>query len=979
MAEQKPKSILKTYSDNNKNNKNNNDNNNDNNNNNKKKKKKKKNKNNKERKTINCLAMTEEETNWNKIKKSSCTISIKDTHDRIEDTRDRIEDTRDRIEQEYQGYFGEQKGYSNYDILAHPSSMLPTKSSFDCNSNNNSRKRNYNNKRRDNKIIDNNLSHNKSRSNKSHYDTNITIEPLHRSYRRHQSLMPVTSQSSNHLIRPRQQSLSTADEPRGFSNINSKYPNKAENNKIKNLIYNNKNKNKNNNNSSIDTKNKINNNIENANTTSGNNNNKNNDQITGNIISPETITASKILKHSSLKVKAKRKRTRLRKYKINKYIINNKNNSIIKLNYLKSKALLQTSFEAINLSLKLKTIHNLSDSPMTEQDHIVLALGLKYIPNPIKAINFNKIRTELIKEHNEYTRKIRLQYFFSNKNKNIDQSKYLSLTYNSSPWNPEPASAEIENYLKHSKIRLIKSLNKLNFIKNINSTNEESKWIFNTVENIKSNKNIIVKTADKNMGIVVMNKSDYKNECLRQLSDESTYALQVDPPSYNLLWAKLRLILSKYNRLYKVNFDNTIMNKTLSKEAKYILQLEKRCELRLSRFYTIAKIHKIPIVGRPIISCINSITYFASKYLDFLLKPIMQTSVSYLKSSRELINLLNIKELPDDCILLSADITSLYPNIPLQLGLEYLKKSLLKYSNTTNQFNDINEINYIIELAKWVLYNNYFEFGKNVYKQLQGTAMGTPMAVVFANLFLDIHETNVLGSLQSKPLIFKRYIDDIFAVFDNKESANLFINKFNLDIPTIKLDVYNISNTINFMDLEIFKGSLFESKKLLDIRIYQKPQNAYQYLHPTSYHQKAVFPAYILAEIKRIRIACTNDNDFETNKELFRNRLLNRGYNVRFLNTLFSNIYVRQELIKSGININKTKQNKVNNNDNKQLTAVFRVEKNEYSKLLPMKYILQNTKPLDGNYSIKPIICQLNNKSIGAKLVSSKFNDFDES
>ena len=98
---------------------------------------------------------------------------------------------------------------------------------------------------------------------------------------------------------------------------------------------------------------------------------------------------------------------------------------------------------------------------MTEQDHIVLALGLKYIPNPIKAINFNKIRAELIKEHNEYTRKIRLQYFFSNKNKNIDQSKYLSLTYNSSPWNPEPASAEIENYLKHSKIRLIKSLNKL--------------------------------------------------------------------------------------------------------------------------------------------------------------------------------------------------------------------------------------------------------------------------------------------------------------------------------------------------------------------------------------------------------------------------------------------------------------------------------------------------------------------------------------
>ena len=683
-------------------------------------------------------------------------------------------------------------------------------------------------------------------------------------------------------------------------------------------------------------------------------------------------------KNTKKSQKKRRKRRRLRKSNIKKYIID-KNNNIIKLNYIKTNASLQTSFEAIKLSLKINKIHNLSNSPITEREHIVLTLGLKYIPKPFNIIKYNKLRADLIKEHNEYARKIRLQYYFSDKNRNNDKTKYLSLIYNPSPWDPGPASFSIENYLIHSKIRLINSLNKLNFIKNINSINAESKWIFNTIEKIKKNKNIIIKTADKNMGIVIMNKKDYQIECLRQLGDETTYAKQINPPSYNLLWAQLRLILLKYNILYKENFSNKLENKILSKVAKYILQLEKRKELRLSRFYTIAKIHKTPVVGRPIVSCINSITYFTSKYLDFLLKPIMQSSNSYLKSSCELISLLNIKELPINCTLLSADITSLYPNIPLELGLEYLKKSLLKYRNLTNKFDDTNEINYIIELAKWVLYNNYFEFGKSIYKQLQGTAMGTPMAVVFANLFLDIHETNVLETLQSKPIVYKRYIDDIFAVFENKESAILFINKFNLDIPTIKLDVYNIGNSVNFMDLEIFKGNLFQSKALIDIRLYQKPQNAYQYLHPTSYHQKTVFPAYITAEIKRIRIACTNDIDFEYNKELFKSRLLNRGYNNSFLTRLFSNTYLRQELIN---NIKKTFNNNNNNchnnNNTRQLTAVFKIEKNEYSKLLPMKYILGNNKTLDGNYSIKSIICKLNKKSIGANLVSSKFHEFNE-
>ena len=50
------------------------------------------------------------------------------------------------------------------------------------------------------------------------------------------------------------------------------------------------------------------------------------------------------------------------------------------------------------------------------------------------------------------------------------------------------------------------------------------------------------------------------------------------------------------------------------------------------------------------------------------------------------------------------------------------------------------EIKFIIDLLNWVQHNNYIEFGENKYLQISGTAMGTPVAVFYATIFLARHE-----------------------------------------------------------------------------------------------------------------------------------------------------------------------------------------------------------------------------------------------
>ena len=63
----------------------------------------------------------------------------------------------------------------------------------------------------------------------------------------------------------------------------------------------------------------------------------------------------------------------------------------------------------------------------------------------------------------------------------------------------------------------------------------------------------------------------------------------------------------------------------------------------------------------------------------------MQESRSYIKDSNDFIERLKeIKELPKDAIIVTADFISLYPSIPHNVGLEALRRTLDDRVNKKN-------------------------------------------------------------------------------------------------------------------------------------------------------------------------------------------------------------------------------------------------------------------------------------------------------
>ena len=87
----------------------------------------------------------------------------------------------------------------------------------------------------------------------------------------------------------------------------------------------------------------------------------------------------------------------------------------------------------------------------------------------------------------------------------------------------------------------------------------------------------------------------------------------------------------------------------------------------------------------------------------------------------------------------------------------------------------------------YILKNNYFEFNGGVKQQISGTAIGTKFAPPYACIFMDQVETDFLQTQKFQPLVWFRYIDDIFFIWTHgEENLREFLEEFNKFHPNIK-------------------------------------------------------------------------------------------------------------------------------------------------------------------------------------------------
>lgn len=529
---------------------------------------------------------------------------------------------------------------------------------------------------------------------------------------------------------------------------------------------------------------------------------------------------------------------------------------------------------------KTNIVVNLSDRYLSLIEKDVLNKGLNFcITNNNKKSLDRNIETDIT----QFTRTLQIKFMFDGE----DDNEIEKFTGNPD-WKPpnskcSPAIAGYTDYLQKE----IQNLVKINKVRHNVSRKERE-----ALKSLRDDVNILIQKADKGGSIVVLNTNDYVNKMLNMLNDPVTYT---ETATVDLNAAKVeidRIIFSLY------------ANEYISKKQKNFLTRNKP---KLPILYGLPKIHKKDCPIRPIVSQIDSPAYKLNKYLDYLLTTAEKCIPNLLQDTTKFLQIINtLDALPENCILFTIDVTSLYTVLPHDLVINYVVEM---YTETLNNWHlytpDIRPIppTLLKEIICIILNQTFFSFRNKTYIQNYGITMGAPSSVKLANIALFKHLEKTLNNYRNKlPLLQLRLIDDIFGIWSGTKNELLeWVTFLNSSHSSIKFTLESSETEIPFLDTTVY----IENNKV-KTKLYKKPTDNKQYLHYNSEHPKHVKNAIPYAQALRFRRIIEDDSIFKIELEKLKDSFLDRLYPEKVLNLAIDRVSKLNRLDTIQYNNNRT-------------------------------------------------------------------------
>ena len=269
---------------------------------------------------------------------------------------------------------------------------------------------------------------------------------------------------------------------------------------------------------------------------------------------------------------------------------------------------------------------------------------------------------------------------------------------------------------------------------------------------------------------------------------------------------------------------------------------------------------------RPILSAICTHTYNLSKFLVSSLTPLLSSLFMINDTFSFLEELRSFNFDTDKDFMASFDVNLLFTNIPLDETVDVVVNKAFNNSALYNGFSALQFHKLLCLSVK----NCFFLFNNCLYKQIDGVAMGSPLGPYFANTFLSFHERNWIANCppEFKPLFFRRYVDDCFAIFSSPDHVPPFHEYLNSQHPNISfICEFENNSALSFLDILIDCWNGFSTS------VYQKPSFTGLFTH---------FDSFIPISYKR-GLVYTLVNHYQ----LFHSELLNlkNGYPNTFLDS----------------------------------------------------------------------------------------------
>ena len=145
------------------------------------------------------------------------------------------------------------------------------------------------------------------------------------------------------------------------------------------------------------------------------------------------------------------------------------------------------------------------------------------------------------------------------------------------------------------------------------------------------------------------------------------------------------------------------------------------------------------------VSCTNCPLSKPNQLLDKLLRPFLQHLPYRLQDSWEFLRTLP-PSVPHDCLVTTADISSLYTNVTHHAGICAITYFCTTYPNLIHpRFSK----EFILDLLNFCLHNSFIMFNHKCYHQISGVAMGTEFSPTYCDLKVGYDEINLVLTIRN--------------------------------------------------------------------------------------------------------------------------------------------------------------------------------------------------------------------------------------
>jgi len=510
----------------------------------------------------------------------------------------------------------------------------------------------------------------------------------------------------------------------------------------------------------------------------------------------------------------------------------------------------------------------------------LLGLNTKFIPKPRQNTAWEQIENETLPR---FERAMRLKAFFAYKHNGTDLVKTWNDLDNEgkavikpdehfnpklhvpSDWEPPPECPfppPLERRLHRFKEELRKCIRPRRHKTSTNLWKHQRRALYQ----LKHHPDLVMIKADKNLGPCVIERDRYIKMVIRDhLSDKRTYQRLREEDIPNMK----RTIFKTFDTWMRT-FHKVIDHKKFLQDAR-----EKRTEV-FSTFYALPKVHKETLSTRPIVSTSGTLLQAVGLWCDDKLQPIAKETKAYIRDSFDFRQQLEGLTLPPGAKLFTSDATAMYTKIPTNKAIRRIGKYI-----KTHAYQGAKK-RCLMAALKMVMKLNVFKFGDTYWQQKTGTAMGTPPAPPWAQLYFGTYEEEFLPEFDCI-LFYKRYIDDIFGVYiPGTTTFEDFKDHLNDCGSELTWKTTDLSDEVIFLDMIV----KIQNNKLVTT-LYEKPNNHHLYIPPSSCHPPGLLTGMIHGSINRIFQLCSEQSDrhFRTNE--FLRHLQRRGYAFDQLKPIF--------------------------------------------------------------------------------------------